>query len=107
MTVHHKLVRDRIPQIIEASGRRPVVRVLEGADYRQALLDKVGEELAELAGATGGEVLGELADLLEVLRALTVEAGFDWDEVTDAADAKAAERGGFQGRVMLVEVLPE
>lgn len=44
-----KLVRDRIPEIIQAGGRHPVTRVLDEAGYRQALLAKLAEEAAEAA----------------------------------------------------------
>ena len=44
---YRKLVRDRIPEIIQADGRHPVTRVLDEASYRRALLGK-------LAGRDGG-----------------------------------------------------
>ena len=37
-TVHNKLVRNKIPQIIADSGEQPIVRTLTDAEYRQALL---------------------------------------------------------------------
>ena len=43
----HKLVRDRIPEIIQSDGCRPVIRVLDEASYRQALLAKLAEEADE------------------------------------------------------------
>ena len=91
-----KLVRDRIPEIIKLSGRQPVVRRLEAAELRPALLAKLSEEGAELAAAGGDEVVGELADVLEVLRALAADSGLDWSEVEAAARAKTAERGAFR-----------
>jgi len=51
---YRKLVRDRIPEIIAAEGRHPVTRILDQADYRQALLDKLAEEAAEAAHASAG-----------------------------------------------------
>ena len=47
-----KLVRDRIPAIIEASGRVATVRVLGDEDYDVALFDKLIEEVDELRDAT-------------------------------------------------------
>ena len=72
--VYRKLVRDRIPEIIQSEGRRPVTRVLDEASYRQALLAKLVEEAQEASQATGADLPGELADVLEVLRALTAAA---------------------------------
>jgi predicted house-cleaning noncanonical NTP pyrophosphatase (MazG superfamily) len=68
---YRKLVRDRIPAIIQAEGRHPVTRGLDEAGYRQALLDKLVEEAGEAARASAADLPGELADVLEVLRALT------------------------------------
>lgn len=41
---HSKLVRDRIPEIIQAAGGHPVIRVLDDTSYRAALLAKLVEE---------------------------------------------------------------
>lgn len=45
--VHNKLVRDRIPEIIEASGRTCVATMLPDDAYLRALDAKLNEELAE------------------------------------------------------------
>ena len=47
-----KLVRDRIPEIIQSEGRRPLTHVLDEASYRQALLAKLTEEAQEASHAT-------------------------------------------------------
>ncbi len=62
-------------------GRRPVVEVLAKADYRRALIAKLTEEAAEVAGADETTYLEELADVLEVVRSLADEAGWSLDEV--------------------------
>jgi predicted house-cleaning noncanonical NTP pyrophosphatase (MazG superfamily) len=104
MTEYRKLVRDGIPAIIAADGRRPVVEVLSPADYKRALIEKLHEEAAELAEADDAAFLGELADLYEVLRALARESGVTVERVIEAADAKAGERGAFADRLFLVAV---
>jgi predicted house-cleaning noncanonical NTP pyrophosphatase (MazG superfamily) len=106
VTEFGKLVRDRIPEIIEADGRRAVVEVLDEARYREALLAKLTEEAAELAAAADDEVLEELADLYEVLRALAEQAGLDMAQVEERADVKGAERGRFRDQLYLVRVEP-
>jgi len=102
-----KLVRDRIPDTIRESGREPVVRRLDAEEFRPALLAKLAEESAELAAAAGPDVLGELADVLEVLRALTEDSGLAWAEVEDQARGKARERGAFRERWFLESAPPE
>jgi predicted house-cleaning noncanonical NTP pyrophosphatase (MazG superfamily) len=97
-----KLVRDKIPEIIEASGRIARVQQLGGKAFERALHDKLAEEAAELCDAkTAGEVLEEAADVLEVVRAIASGHGHDLSEVIRAADAKRAARGGFDSRLWL------
>jgi len=104
--VHAKLVRDRIPDIIAAQGGRPVTRVLQAGEYREALIAKLGEEAKEAAAAGPAELPGELADVLEVLRALAGELGMTWDDLCGLADGKRSQRGGFGGRLFLAYVEP-
>ena len=102
--VYRKLVRDRIPEIIKSDGRRPVTRVLDEASYRQALLAKLIEEAQEASHATADGLPGELPDVLEVLRALTVTAGMSWAQLLALADDKRNRRGGFGRRIFLEAV---
>ena len=98
---HHKLVRDQIPQIIAATGRQPVTRVLDQAGYQAALRIKLLEEACEAQEAPDGRLASELADVLEVLNALAAAYDMSWDEVVSEADRKRAERGGFDDRIFL------
>ena len=45
----------------------------------------------------------ELADLLEVIRAVITARGCTWDEVESIRKAKAEKRGGFAKKIWLVE----
>ena len=96
-----KLVRDRIPDIIRADGGDPLIRVLPRDEYRLALLDKLVEESTEARDAPSGDLLGELADVWEVLAAILADRAWTTDHLRDAADAKRVERGGFQQRLWL------
>ena len=101
-TVHNKLVRDRIPEIIEASGRTCITEVLPEDAYIQALDAKLSEELAENQQSKS---LEELADLLEVMGAVVKARGYTWDELTCVRKEKRAQRGAFEQRVFLKEVI--
>jgi predicted house-cleaning noncanonical NTP pyrophosphatase (MazG superfamily) len=103
VTVHRKLVRDRIPDIIRAQGRTPVVEHLAAEERRGALLAKLVEEAAE--AAEDQDLAEELADVLEVVRALAAALGLSLEELTELADRKKAARGGFEDGVFLVEVV--
>lgn len=101
---HGKLVRDRIPEIIEASGRTARVRVLQGDQLFNALLDKLHEESDELRTAPVDDRVEELADILEVVHALAAYVGTDSATLQRVADAKRRQRGGFTRGLWL---LPE
>lgn len=103
--VYGKLVRDRIPEIIAADGQTPKVRVLDDRALLPALIAKLHEEAEEVASAEPNARLGELADVREVLTALTIAFGFTEAQVDEAAASKRAERGGFAQRLWLDEVL--
>ena len=102
MTEHHKLVRDLIPDIIRADGRTPVVEVLPPAQRRPALLAKLLEEAAEAAAASDDQLEEELADVMEVVRALASHLGLSFGQVMQLADDKRASRGGFDAGLLLV-----
>ena len=101
-TVHNKLVRDSIPEIIEASGRTCVAVTLPNDAYIQALDAKLNEELAEYQQSKS---LEELADLLEVMGAVVKARGHTWDDLTRVRKEKRAARGAFDKRIFLKEVI--
>lgn len=103
-TVHNKLVRDRIPEIIEASGRTCITEVLPDDAYIQALDAKLNEELAEYQQSKS---LEELADLLEVMGAVVKARGYTWDDLTRVRKEKRACRGAFNQKIFLKEVIEE
>ena len=98
---YNKLVRDRIPEIIERSGKRAVWRTLSEDEYLSLLDRKLDEELLEYRDGHDPE---ELADLLEVLYAEAVARGFDLSEIERIRLRKKAERGAFEKRLLLESV---
>ena len=101
---YDKLVRDKIPEIIDASGRRCRYSYLSRENYLTRLDEKLNEELAEYQESKS---LEELADLLEVIRAVVVARGSSIEEVEAIRRDKAEKRGGFEKRVLLTEVIAE
>lgn len=102
--VYNKLVRDRIPEIIEKSGKSCVTRILEDEEYIEMLDAKLDEELTEYHKDQNIE---ELADLLEVIRACAIARGYTVQELEDIRREKAEERGAFSDGIMLLEVKTE
>lgn len=101
---YYKLVRDRIPEIIEASGKTCVTEILPDKEYLKMVDAKLDEELAEYHKDQNIE---ELADLLEVIYAATVAHGYSIDELERVRAEKTAKRGGFASRILLKEVIEE
>lgn len=98
--VYNKLVRDKIPQIIAASGKKCVTEVLQEDAYLQKLDEKLSEELAEYQESKS---LEELADLLEVMAAVVKARGYSWEELERIRVRKREKRGGFEDRILLKE----
>lgn len=102
---YNKLVRDRIPEIIEAKGEKACTKILTDEKYFEALFEKANEELFEVKTAENlNEAKEELADLLEVVRALAEHKGFSLSEIIEEADRKASERGKFDNKIYLIGV---
>ncbi len=100
-TIYNKLVRDKIPEIIDSSGKTCTTEVLDDEEYIRFLDAKLDEELTEYHKDQNIE---ELADLLEVIRAAAIARGYSPDELERVRSEKAAERGGFEKRILLKEV---
>ena len=101
LKVYNKLVRDRIPEIIEKDGKRCVCETLPQDQYITMLDAKLDEELAEYQQSKS---LEELADLLEVMGAVVRARGYTWEQLTDIRKKKKEERGGFEKHILLKEV---
>ena len=68
--IYNKLVRDNIPDIIESKGETPVTQILDDNTYKIELEKKLNEEYQEVLAASGDDRVEELADMLEIIRAL-------------------------------------
>ena len=101
MKRYNKLVRDRIPEIIAATGQRCKTRILDREEYLAKLEEKLSEELAEYQQS---QSLEELADLLEVMAAVVDAKGCTWQELVAIQEQKRAKRGGFDQRILLESV---
>lgn len=83
-----KLVRDKVPDLIRASGRTPHVRTLGRGEYRSALRDKLSEEVDELIAAQSTDaIIEEAADVLEVLTAIAGAQGRSLDSIVVSQNA--------------------
>ena len=97
---YNKLVRDRIPEIIEASGAECKTEILSDEEYLKMIDAKLDEELAEYHK---DQNLEELADLLEVIHAATVARGYTLEELERVKAEKFQKRGGFEKKILLID----
>lgn len=99
---YNKLVRDCIPEIIEASGKTCVTEILSDADYLKMLDAKLDEELAEYHRDQNIE---ELADLIEVIYDVARARGYTLEQLESVRAEKAAKRGSFEKKLLLKRVI--
>ena len=99
--IYNKLVRDRIPEIIECSGKKAAIRAAGEAEYKQLLRQKLLEEVNEYMENGSSE---ELADILEVITALAGTHSLSFADLVRMAEEKRKERGGFEERIVLISV---
>jgi len=98
MNRYNKLVRDGIPEHLEARGIKYTSRILKPDERKRALLRKLIEEAQELCDDPG---LAERADVAEVLIALDAAHEFTPEAIEEARIQKLNEKGGFEKAVFL------
>lgn len=96
MTHYEKLVRDGIPELLDAKGVTYEKRIADDSEYKIELVKKLVEEAGEFAEVTSVEELGDVLEVIAALRALP-----EYHDVDEVRLAKREERGGFEGRVIL------
>lgn len=99
--VYNKLVRDRIPEIIKSKGDECITEILPEDKYLEMLDEKLDEELKEYHEDQNIE---ELADLVEVIYAVTKARGYTLEELEKTRREKAEKRGAFENRILLKKV---
>ena len=97
---YNKLVRDKIPEIMESKGLVPVTHVASDEEYQQKLKAKLQEEVDEFFKDSNEE---ELADILEVTYALCDLYEINRSRLELLRKEKAEKRGGFRNRIILDE----
>ena len=96
MKRYDKLVRDKIPWIIEEAGKKCRYRTCDGEEFHSYLFNKLVEEVEEFIA---GPCPAELADIYEVLEAISAELKLS----SASADqiAKRVTKGAFEDKIIL------
>ena len=103
--IYNKLVRDKIPNIIKEKGETPIIKTLNEIEYKKELENKLYEEYKEVIESNGNDRIEELADMLEVIKALAKLEKRNLNDVLTIADEKSKKRGGFEEKIFLEKVI--
>jgi predicted house-cleaning noncanonical NTP pyrophosphatase (MazG superfamily) len=101
LKIYNKLVRDKIPQVIEESGKKCSIRTADKEDHYRLLETKLQEEVQEFLQDKN---LEELADVMEVLFGLAESLGYSEGDLVKKRIEKFEERGGFKEGIVLLSV---
>lgn len=101
VTTYNRLVRDRIPDIIESMGNIPVWQELDEGGFAVALLETLVRSSERFAQT---ESLESLADVLESIDAWLELRGLTMEEVTRARAERRKRCGGYDRRRFLERV---
>lgn len=101
MKIYKKLIRDKIPEIIEADGKNYEIRTLGEEEFGDYLRKKLKEEMEEYLESKNPE---ELADIIEVIFSLADNHGIKKEELEKIRSKKKEKRGGFDKKLFLEKV---
>lgn len=99
---YNKLVRDKIPEIIEKDKKQAKIEKVKGEKLIELLNKKLDEELSEYKQSRNVE---ELADLVEVVYGLLYHQGISKNDFEDIRKRKVEKKGAFNEGVVLIEVI--
>jgi len=92
-----KLVRDKIPEIIKQKGKIPITHIADDEEYLKESVRKLQEEIDEFKEKHDIE---ELADIIEIVHAISEFYGKSVEELEKVRKEKAEKRGGFKKRII-------
>jgi len=100
--IYNKLIRDKIPEIIEKSGGTPKIHKLNKTEFKKELAKKILEEGKELYKAKSkADISNELSDLLELIYVIAKENKLSLERLENARIEKNLKRGGFKKQLFL------
>ena|SRR3990167_8217438 len=97
----HKLVRDKIPEIIRERRQTPIIHIANRQEYWATLKEKLKEEVEEFDKSENDE---ELADILEVMYAICEFKNIDRQDLEARREKKAKDKGKFTRKIILDKI---
>ena len=99
---HKKLVRDKIPEIIESFGDSYKTRILGVREYRKELRLKLVEEAKEIVDVKKSELVKELADSLQVIKSIAEFEKISIKDIELKRKNREKSRGSFKKKIYLI-----
>lgn len=96
MESYNKLVRDKIPKILDDKGVPYEKRIASPEEYKTELIKKLDEEIQEFSEAGNVEELADVVEVIEALKQLP-----EYADVETIRQKKREERGGFDQKIIL------
>ncbi len=96
MESYNKLVRDKIPEHLDAKSIIYEKRIATDLEYKEELIKKLEEEVREFMEAGSPEELGDLIEVIESLKKLP-----EYASVEEIRLNKKETNGGFEKRIIL------
>lgn len=98
---YDKLIRDKIPDIINTNNQKCSYRQLSCEEFLKYAEMKLDEELLEYHQ---DKTIEELVDILEVIKSIAEAQNIEWDDLVNIMIKKREKRGGFSQRILLESV---
>ena len=102
MPKYDKLVRDKIPDILDGQGLQYTIRKATGDDKKYYIQQKLLEEVNEFLIDPSIE---ELGDIQEVIAGLLGVYGWQQSELDSQVLSKRNKRGSFYKSIILEEII--
>jgi len=100
--IYNKLIRDKIPEIIEKTGATAEIEIMDDATYEEMLFEKLLEECQEFLHAKSNEEkIEEIADILEVINSISKVLDTNFEHIEKIRIEKKNQRGGFEKKLLL------
>ena len=97
-TFHNKLVRDKIPQIIEEDGKKCIYTRVDGGTLKDYAKRKLREEIEEFLSNPTAE---EAADVMEIFHFICDMYEIRDSQIMATSTAKRVTSGGFNEGLVL------
>jgi predicted house-cleaning noncanonical NTP pyrophosphatase (MazG superfamily) len=98
-----KLIRDKVPERARENGDELETRVMNEDEFKIAVKEKLVEEAREVQQAPNKEeLIGELADVLELTITVGRIEGISFEEIEQKRKDKLKKAGGFEKKLMLI-----